>query len=299
MSNSPTPEVCSYEGSTYRTDFWEGKGRDYEDGAERLALAKLLPNHARRYIDIGGGFGRLVDMASAYDQVVLMDYSRTMLQDAQARLGRDGRILYVCADLYKLPFAANSFDAGIMCRVIHHMADPKAALEQIYGCFAPDSTFILEFANKLNLKAIGRFLLRRQTWNPFDRAQVEFVKLNFDFHPAAMGKHLRDVGFHPRKRLGVSWLRLGFLKRRAPLKALLAVEQALQPLGALVPYAPSMFLANHKAGQNGPLATPDSLFKCPLSGQPLRREGDVMVSDSGGYRWPIQDGIYNFKDPLS
>ena len=37
------PPVCDYEGSDYRTRFWDGQGRDYEDLVERLALRRLLP----------------------------------------------------------------------------------------------------------------------------------------------------------------------------------------------------------------------------------------------------------------
>jgi len=32
-----SPPVCDYEGSDYRSRFWEGQGRDYEDQAERIA----------------------------------------------------------------------------------------------------------------------------------------------------------------------------------------------------------------------------------------------------------------------
>jgi len=31
--------VIDYEGSGYRTDFWEGQGREYEDAVERLTLS--------------------------------------------------------------------------------------------------------------------------------------------------------------------------------------------------------------------------------------------------------------------
>lgn len=84
---TPQPAICDYEGSTYRTDFWEGKGRDYEDAVERIILRQFLPKAARRYVDFGAGFGRLINEADRYDEVVIMDYSSTMLQDAQARLG--------------------------------------------------------------------------------------------------------------------------------------------------------------------------------------------------------------------
>jgi len=177
-----TPAVCDYEGSTYRKDFWEGKGREYEDAVERIALRRLLPPAGRRYVEFGAGFGRLADEATRFDQVVLVDYSRSMLQDAQSRLGRSKRYLYVAADIYRLPFAPNAFDTAILCRVIHHLADAPAALRQIRASLTPGATFILEYANKQHLKAILRYFLRLQSWSPYSPEPVEFVKLNFDFH---------------------------------------------------------------------------------------------------------------------
>ncbi len=174
MAN-PSPPVCDYEGSNYRKDFWEGKGRDYEDAVERIALRRLLPPTGQRYVDFGGGFGRLVNEADRYDQVVLMDYSRTLLQEAQNRLGRSDRYIYVAADLYHLPFAPNAFDTAIMCRVIHHLADAPAALREIRASLTSGATFVLEFANKQNLKAMIRYLLRRQNWSPYSVEPIEFV----------------------------------------------------------------------------------------------------------------------------
>ncbi len=300
MSGSEkTPAICDYEGSTYRVDFWEGKGRDYEDAVERIALRALLPPAARRYVDFGGGFGRLINEADRYDQVVLMDYSRTMLQDAQARLGRPERLIYVAADLYRLPFAPNAFDAGILCRVIHHLADAPAALRQIRGCFAPGATFVLEFANKQNLKAVARYLLRRQTWSPFTRTPLEFAKLNFDFHPAYIRDALRKAGFAPRRRLAVSWLRLGLFKSALPLGGMVALDRLLQPLGRILPLAPSLFVENKVPGALEPVVPPETLFRCPTCGAtPLQREGDVMCCPANGHRWAIRDGIYDFKEPL-
>src|SRR5215470_18743770 len=146
--NKGHPAVCDYEGSTYRTDFWEGKGREYEDAVERVALRTLLPKAGQRYVEFGAGFGRLANEAGAFDQIVLVDYSRTLLQEAQSRLGTSGRYIYIAADLYHLPFAPNAFDVAIMCRVIHHLTDAPTALRQIRASLAPGATFVLEFANK-------------------------------------------------------------------------------------------------------------------------------------------------------
>jgi len=293
------PAICDYEGSTYRADFWEGKGRDYEDAVERAALRRLLPRAARRYVDFGAGFGRLIDEADRYDHVVVLDYSRTMLQDAQARLGRDARFTYVAADLYRLPFAPNTFDAGILCSVIHPLEAAPAALRQIRACFAPGGTFVLEFANKLNLKAVARYLLRRQTWSPFDHEPVEFVRLNFDFHPAHIHDALRGSGFAPRRRLGVSWLRLGLLKTTLPLQVLVALDRLLQPLGSAAPLAPSIFVQSLVPGVQTSLAPVESMFRCPQCGHaPLARQGDTMPCPACGSRWAVRDGIYDFKEPF-
>jgi len=75
--------VCDYEDSTYRTDFWEGRGRDYEDGAERVAIRRLLPRTGTRLLDIGAGFGRLADLYAGYREVILLDYSVSQLRYAR------------------------------------------------------------------------------------------------------------------------------------------------------------------------------------------------------------------------
>jgi SAM-dependent methyltransferase len=98
-----TPPICNYEGSTYRTDFWEGQGREYEDLAERWALRRLLPPAGQRILDIGAGFGRLAGLYGGYDQVILLDYSRSQLAYARQNLG-DERFIYVAADVYHLPW---------------------------------------------------------------------------------------------------------------------------------------------------------------------------------------------------
>jgi len=88
-----TPPVCDYEGSDYRDRFWESKPRNYEDRTERIALRRLLPPRGRRVVHLGAGFGRMTRELDGYDQVIVLDYSRTMLRDAQVRLGKDGRFV--------------------------------------------------------------------------------------------------------------------------------------------------------------------------------------------------------------
>lgn len=301
MSVSPvkTPEVMSYEGSGYKKDFWEGKGRDYEDRVERIAIRRLIPPTGKRLLELGAGFGRLTDLYEGYEQVIVLDYSHSLLQDAQARLGKSDRYVYVAANLYQLPMADGVCDAATLIRVIHHISDVPSVLKQIRSALAPNAVFVLEYANKRNFKAILRYLLRRQSWNPFSRDPVEFVKLNFDFHPAFMEEALNGAGFTTQKRLAVSYFRLGVLKRLVPTSVLVMLDQWLQPTGGMAAYAPSMFTKNLAEGSSPARHFDGPLFKCPACGAAdLAHQEDRLMCGGCGTQWAIRDGIYDFREPL-
>ena len=68
----------------------------------------------------------------------------------------------------------------------------------------PDATFILEFANKRNIKSVLRYWMGQQTWNPFSPESVEFASLNFDFHPRQVQLWLEQLGFEVERKLSVS-----------------------------------------------------------------------------------------------
>jgi SAM-dependent methyltransferase len=233
-----------------------------------------------------------------YDQIIVLDYSRTMLRQAQEYLGKSDRYVYVAANIYQLPLADGSCDAAVMERVIHHIADVPAALRQIRAVLAPGAPFVLEFASKRNLKAILRYALRRQQWSPFDPEPVEFVKLNFDFHPGTMIRQLHEAGFVTKRKLALSYLRLGLLKRTVPVRLLVAIDSFLQQTGQVALYSPSVFTLNEAVGSIPPSTANGRLvFKCLNCGTVLQREGDTMICPNGDGRWAVHDGIYDFKEP--
>jgi SAM-dependent methyltransferase len=292
------PRVCDYEGSDYQVRFWGEGGRDYEDRVERIAMRRLLPPAGERVLEIGAGFGRLTDMLVGFRQVVLLDYSRSLLREARERLGDSERYLYVAADAYHLPFAPGVFDAATMVRVIHHMADTPAVLAQVRGVMRQDAVFVLEFANKLNLKAIARWLARRQDWNPFDREPVEFVELNFDFHPASMQARLREARFSPGRRLTVSHFRVELLKRMVPTGLLAWMDGVAQWTGDLWQLSPSVFVRSMAVGSDPD--TPEGAFwRCPVCGcLTLHDHQEWLQCADCGRKWVIRDGIYDFKEPM-
>ncbi len=289
------PPICNYEGSDYQRSFWEQGGRAYEDAAEEVALQRLLPTSGRFLLELGAGAGRNTPRYKGFKRVALLDYSRTQLEQAQQRLGNSGRYLYVAADIYRLPFAPDLFDAATMIRTLHHMAEPRRALEQVRQVLQPGAAFILEFANKKNLKAILRYGLRRQSWNPFSPEPIEFAPLNFDFHPATVRAWLKLSGFALERQLTVSHFRIGLLKQILPLGVLVWMEAQAQWSGNLWQLTPSVFVRSRALGQ-GPAAEPEALFRCPACGHfPLPDTAPHITCPQCGQDYPVENGIYDFR----
>lgn len=296
--DSDRPPICNYEGSDYQDSFWEQGGRQYENLVEGIALRRLLPGNGKLILELGAGAGRNTPRYQGFEHIVLVDYSRSQLKQAQTRLGASGRYTYVVADIYRLPFAPALFDAVTMIRTLHHMAEPQKALQQVRQVLLPGAVFILEFANKQNLKAILRYLLRRQSWSPFSLEPVEFARLNFDFHPRAIRGWLKEADFSIQRQLTVSHFRIGALKRLLPLGLLVAADSLAQLTGNWWQYAPSVFVKALAVGGDR-LESAQGLFRCPeCDFFPLPAEGKTVVCQNCGRSWAYQDGIYDFRETV-
>jgi ubiquinone/menaquinone biosynthesis C-methylase UbiE len=297
-----TPPVCDYEGSDYQQSFWEQGGREYEDRAEAIALKRMLPKSGKLMLELGAGAGRNTPRYAGFERIVLLDYSTTQLTQAQEKLGTSPKYIYVAADIYRLPFRDRQFDAATMIRALHHMADAPKALKQVRNILRPNAVFILEFANKLNFKSILRYLLSRQKWNPFTLEPVEFVKLNFDFHPKAIRNWLGELGFSIEKTLTVSHFRLGLLKRIVPARLLSALDGLFQPTGEFWQFTPSVFVKGKVKDntQNEEIASNViDLFKCPdCEGEKLEQEIDHLHCPICESNWAVQNSIYDFRERM-
>lgn len=294
--NPQPPPVCDYTGSDYQTAFWEKGGRNYEDQVEAVALKRLLPKAGNILLEVGAGAGRNTPRYQGFDRIVLLDYSLTQLQQAQARLGRSNRYIYVVANVYNLPFITGLFDCATMIRTLHHMSDAPQALAQVRRVLQPGASFILEYANKCNLKAILRYLLHQQNWSPFTPEPVEFAELNFDFHPAAIRDWLMKSGFSIERQLTVSHFRMGLLKRALPVNLLVKMDSLAQLTGNLWQLTPSVFI-KARALNHTPTAMQGQFFRCPQCNSFELVETSTKLVCSGCSReWPVCDGIYNFRD---
>lgn len=294
-----SPPVCSYEGSDYQSSFWDKGDRAYEDRVEAIALKRLLPDSGRLLLELGAGAGRNTPRYQGFERIVLLDYSRTQLEQAQARLGKSERYTYVAADVYHLPFVTGLFDAATMIRTLHHMADAPLALAQVRQVLQTGAIFILEYANKLNLKAILRYLLRKQSWSPFSLEPVEFVELNYDFHPRSVKNWLVQNDFSIQRQLTVSHYRIALLKKLIPTSWLVAMDSLAQLTGNWWQLSPSVFVRAQAQG-NTPAPKDGDFFRCPVcTSDRLVEAENALVCDNCGRSWEIRDGIYDFRQPLN
>lgn len=303
-----TPPVCNYEGSDYQSSFWDKGRREYEDRVEAIALKRLLPKSGRLLLELGAGAGRNTPRYVGFEQIVLLDYSRTQLEQARQRLGISDKYIYVAADVYRLPFVDGLFGAATMIRVLHHMAEAPKALGQVKQVLGPGGTFILEFANKLNLKSILRYWLGKQKSSPFTLEPVEFVELNFDFHPKAVFNWLKNLGFDIQKVLTVSHFRMGLLKRLIPTPVLVFFDSLLQWTGAWFQLTPSVFVKSVVGNSSSTIHRPhlhlaqvqvSSIFKCPECGNSnLIEKKNHLECPNCKSKWEFKDGIYDFRKPM-
>ncbi len=291
-----TPAFCNYDNSTYQEDFWGGGKRAYEDAAEAMALARLLPESGKLMLEIGAGAGRNTLRYEGYERIVVLDYALTQVQQARQRLGASPRFIYVAADVYRLPFVNELFDGATMIRVVHHLSQLDPAFAEIQRVMQTHSTLILEYANKRNLKAILRWLTGKQKWNPFSREMVEFATLNFDNHPGTVEAVLRKNAFAVEKALSVSSLRVSGLKSNpANLNWMMKLESILQYLGAGVKLSPSVFL-RCRSIETKTKSRFDQFFICPnCRSYSLTHLLNKEVCQSCGYEYPIVDGVYDFR----
>jgi len=154
------------------------------------------------------------------------------------------------------------------------------------------------WANKQNLKAILRYALRRQTWSPFSPDPVEFVRLNFDFHPKTVRTWLQENGFAVERQLTVSHFRLALLKRLLPVNALVGMDSLAQLTGDWWQLTPSVFARARALGET-PYAPQEAFFCCPNCGHfPLEEESEALICSQCQHHWSFRDGIYDFREPL-
>jgi ubiquinone/menaquinone biosynthesis C-methylase UbiE len=229
--------------------YWQG--RDYEDAAERMAIARLLKGkHFRHAIDVGGGFGRLCIFLEKYaDKVTLTDPSQQQLDIGKEYLRDHPEIDRKLMPANDLKFADSSVDLITIVRILHHLPDPSAEFKEIARVLAPDGYFVLEFANYAHGRNRLKHILKAKRF-PAEPVDIRSKDSNIPFvnhNPKTIIKQLAHAGLKVEKVLSVSNLRSPGLKKVMPMGVMLTIEKVLQSTLARTYFGPSVFFLVRKA----------------------------------------------------
>lgn len=227
--------------------YWEG--RDYEHGAEQIAISRLLRGKSFKHaVDIGGGYGRLCVFLKKYaNKVTLAEPSKKQLEIAEDYLKDHENINQQQMQADSLDFKTNSIDLITMIRVMHHLPDPSKEFDEIARVLQKDGYLILEMANYAHARNRLRHAVKRKKLptkpvdirSPENRRDDEVAFVNHN--PKTVIKQLAHAGLKVERSLSVSNLRSPLLKKVVPISIMLAVERMLQPVLSKMYFGPSVF----------------------------------------------------------
>lgn len=238
---SPAP-ISDYSNFDYKTEYWIKANRNYENRCEQDLLRRLLDAlpPIDCLVDVGGGFGRLAPIYMPRSKVpVLVDFALHQLLDA--RRTHSGMLNCVNANFYYLPFQTNSIDVAITVRTLHHVVDLPAFIQEIGRIVKPGGHFVFEIPNQRHAVQILRYLLRRDTRNPFLNKPIIRGETFYNYHPRYVSELLTQNGFQINQMISTSFFRSSLLKRFVPVEALVRLDQILQRLFSRVWLTPSIF----------------------------------------------------------
>ncbi len=234
--------------------YWEG--RDYEHAAEEMAIRRILKGKRFKHAaDIGGGYGRLCLLLENYaDKVTLAEPSQQQLDIAKDFLKDHPEINRKLMQADDLKFKDGELDLITMIRVMHHLPQPDDELKEIARVLSKDGLAIIEVANYAHARNRLKHYFKgkplpdepvdiRSNANKNKKGEIPFVNHN----PKTVIRQFKDAGFTVERVLSVSNLRSQGLKKIMPRKAMLVVEDVLQPTLASMFFGPSIFFVLKKA----------------------------------------------------
>ncbi|MHB1275151.1 MAG: methyltransferase domain-containing protein [Candidatus Humimicrobiaceae bacterium] len=302
-----------YENYDYR-EFWEDNKRAYEDASERLALGKLFKTVRKSgvIIDIGCGYGRLFNEYKDFDKIIMMDYSLNNLKNTKDTvfdyLKQDNtefdKVHFIAADALNLPFKNAIFNAAISVRIVHHLNNPEKFISETGRILKNKGLFILEFANKRNLKNIFKFIFGKLSQSPFSPEPYMIGENIQNNHPRVVIGYFKKNDLKINKIISVSNLRAGFLKRKLSLRNLLRLENISQGLFSLCKPGPSIFIKAFKNINENidnmekiPQKFTDMLLcpGCKNLESKLEISENFLICNFCGSKYAIAEGIFDLR----
>lgn len=302
--------ISNYDQFDYDySKYW--KNRSYEHLCEVSAINSLKKKiKGKWFLDVGGSYGRHIpSYYSSFEKPVIIDYSLNTLISNKERIWKEyPNTSLIAANIYFMPFKQNTFDGGMMVRVLHHIENPQKYFSQLSTILKNKAIFFQEFANKIHIKAVLKHLLRFDfkffSIDPFQQpthksfegtAGVESVFLNF--HPNYIKRLVTENGFTVLAKRGVSYLRIPLLKRFISPVILMPFEKLLQVLLGNSNIAPSIFykLRMDKLESNSDFNDLEDILVCPKCKSDLVFKNEECICSKCKSRYEKVAGIWDFR----
>ena len=110
---------------------------------EWFALAGLLDSRWT-VVDLGTGTGQLAEMVAPHvAHVLAVDESTAMLKAAARRVARFDNVDLKQATVESLPIESDSVDLALAVMVLHHVAEPERALDEVSRVLKPGGRLVV------------------------------------------------------------------------------------------------------------------------------------------------------------
>ena len=161
-------------------DTWQTRWTNYIETSKRASSSALITadnfikrakiTNGSRILDMGCGHGRITELIvqqiSDLD-IVGVDMTQQLLDNFMVKPGVNGcRIELLRADITKLPFPDNEFDAVISSRVFQYVPNPFLGVREAHRVLKTGGYAAISMPNRLN---IVKYLTYRQAklYSPF------------------------------------------------------------------------------------------------------------------------------------
>jgi SAM-dependent methyltransferase len=294
--NPDTSPSRLYENIEY-TDFWSGAQKAKLDQLEHILVKYLLPPSGRRIVDVGCGYGRLIDCyMGRFDQIFMVDPSMSLLRQSHLKMGTQA--CFIAADVNHLPFRSATFDAALMIRVFQHLNDSRISLSELHRILGNGNKLVFNYCNKLNPAQIVKWMLRIKNESPFNRKPSGIGTTFISHHPTYVGKILHDVGFSDIEYCGAGILDK-FAGEKAPWSKWLLPGINISKLIGKLMLAPWIFCGGIAQNNHEFIDTQEilNILQCPACSGELIQISQSYKCVSCHKEFPItrEEGIIDFR----
>ncbi len=255
----PKSTVCDYTGYDYKTQFWVNADRRYEDMCEKnliRRMAKAVLKTPGRILDAGCGFGRIFPAYAEFGtSFTMLDFAQNMLDEAKELVGEAlakwpeanrPTATFVQGNLTEMPVADASQDLIVSVRTMHHIAEPKAFIAEMFRVLADGGVAVFEIPNKRHWMNVARFWLCHSKASPFSPEPVALNANFYNFQPSAVIHDVKAAGFKIERIITTSFFRSTKIKKWIPPRILFLADRVMQALLSWVWLTPSVFVVARK-----------------------------------------------------